>query len=346
MMKAVDRGINDGRVYLQSSLDSPLCPFVNFKSSETLCWDMKKLQALPPRGQSRGSPLSLFTILREPIERIGSQAFYSREVVGTKTIVQFIVDRCATNLSAAINIQTAHDLYEKCKRQDIHISIKPTLEICLCIDQAYRLAIEELRSNESLWFQWFELSDSSANDGWFLNFYKKNYFLERLFGGVSALNKAANNESFRSALRGLGKGCSDCNPAVNVVYELSAMTACFLPRRNLHSNPAMTRDTLTLAKQLLRTHIDFIIMEKYGEYSSAGAIASVLGAEQHVIAKISNVSHHGRGKFASTSSYRDIMPQSVVKYLETENALDIEFYHYAVKVFEERAAAEGWDNDN
>jgi hypothetical protein len=34
-----------------------------------------------------------------------------------------------------------------------------------------------------------------------------------------------------------------------------------------------------------------------------------------------------------------------VKYLEAENAWDIEFYHYAVKVFEERAATEGWNHN-
>jgi hypothetical protein len=55
------------------------------------------------------------------------------------------------------------------------------------------------------------------------------------------------------------------------------------------------------------------------------------------------VKHAGSSKIASISSYRDIMPPSVVKYLEAENAWDIEFYHYAVEVFEERAATEGWN---
>lgn len=42
------------------------------------------------------SSTSLFTILRGFIERIGSQAFYSREVVGSQTIVLFIAVRCVT----------------------------------------------------------------------------------------------------------------------------------------------------------------------------------------------------------------------------------------------------------
>ena len=41
----------------------------------------------------------LFTILRGFIERIGSQAFYSREVVGSQTIVLFIAVRCAFSRS-------------------------------------------------------------------------------------------------------------------------------------------------------------------------------------------------------------------------------------------------------
>jgi hypothetical protein len=107
----------------------------------------------------------------------------------------------------------------------------------------------------------------------------------------------------------------------------------------------ITEDTLPLAKQLLRSHIDFIIMEKYSDYSTAGGIASVLGADQRDIAQALSSQHVGAGKFSSSISYRDLMPPSVVKYLEAENAWDIEFYHYAVKVFEERAATEGWNHN-
>ena len=83
-------------------------------------------------------------------------------------------------------------------------------------------------------------------------------------------------------------------------------------------------------------------MEKYSEYNTAGAIASILRTNQTAIAKFSTVNHGGTGAFP-ISSYRNIMPNAVVQYLEKENKLDIEFYQYAVQLFEERAAAEGWN---
>ena len=119
------------------------------------------------------------------------------------------------------------------------------------------------------------------------------------------------------------------------------MTICV---KNIHPTK-ITERILPMAKQLLRSHIDFIIMEKYGDYSTAGAIASFLRTDQQSVSRIIRDSHHGAGKFTSSSSYRDLMPPSVVKYLEAENAWGIEFYHYAVKVFEERAATEGWDHN-
>jgi len=203
---------------------------------------------------------------------------------------------------------------------------------------AHRLAMAELKSNETLWFDWFDHSRRQAS--WYHNLYKKNYYLERMFGGESLLYNEYYNTTFHAALRCLNRGCDEGAANLNVLHELSTMSFCV---ENQFPSP-ITKDVLPLAKQLLRTHIDFIIMEKYGEYSTAGAIASVLGAEQHDIAHSLASQHVGAGKFSSSiSSYRDIMPPSVVKYLETENAWDIEFYHYAVKVFEERAATEGWN---
>ena len=83
-------------------------------------------------------------------------------------------------------------------------------------------------------------------------------------------------------------------------------------------------------------------MEKYGEYSTAGAIASALKGNQTDIARLTR-QHVGRGKFISTSSYRYLMPPSIVRYLEQENEWDMELYRHAVQVFQERSSAEGWD---
>jgi len=333
----IERGIIDGKLDFGNFEGRVSCPFINFKTMESTCWDVAKLKALPPRGRRNGVPLYLFTVLREPLQRIGSQAFYSRDVVGTKTIVQFVADRCLRHLnmkgSDVSIMQTAYDSYEHCKEMKLAIGSSK----CSCMIDAHRLAMVELKSNETLWFDWFEHSRRQAS--WYHNLYKKNYYLERMFGGESLIRKPFFNNTFYAALGCLERGCDNRAAGINVLHELSAMSFCI---KSQFPSP-ITEDTLPLAKQLLRSHIDFIIMEKYGEYSTAGAIASVLGADQRDIARISTVKHAGSSKIASISSYRDIMPPSVVKYLEAENAWDIEFYHYAVEVFEERAATEGWN---
>ena len=162
-----------------------------------------------------------------------------------------------------------------------------------------------------------------------------------MFGGESLIRKPFYNNTFYVALGCLDRGCDNRTAGINVLHELSAMSFCI---KSQFPSP-ITEDILPLAKQLLRSHIDFIIMEKYGDYSTSGAIASFLRTDQQSVSRIIRDSHHGAGKFTSSSSYRDLMPPSVVKYLEAENAWDIEFYHYAVKVFEERAATEGWNHN-
>ena len=336
---AIERGIVDGKLDFEFELNNrPRCPYINFVTFEGKCWDIDKLQALPPRNKRHGSPLSLFTILREPIERIGSQAFYSREVVGCQTISRFIVGMCGRYSvhgydSYRVTSDRALDSLDACKQMAVNLSNDSRNE-CSCMFEAHRLAMVELKSNETLWLNWFEHSHRQSS--WYHNHYKKNYYLERMFGGIRG-----SNSTFTAALRCLEGEYAECTNVPNVLYELSAMMRCV---KNKHPSP-ITEDTLPLAKQLLRSHIDFIIMEKYGEYSTAGAIASVLGADQHDIASISVGTHAGASKLASSSSYRDIMPPSVVKYLEAENAWDIEFYNYAVEVFEERAATEGWNHN-
>lgn len=125
---------------------------------------------------------------------------------------------------------------------------------------------------------------------------------------------------------------------INVFEELSSMQ---LGYKNHEKNP-ITRELLEIAKQLLKTHIDFIIMENYTDYSTAVAIASLLNAYQDHIVKLTKEFHHGTSKW-SPEPYRTLMPPSILKHLETENELDLELYHYAIQLFQERAEIENWN---
>ena len=351
VMKGIERGITNGRLY-NLQLDQLIgCPHVSFKSIEGQCWDINKIKALPPRHHRKAVPLILFTIMRDPIERIGSQAFYSRNVVGIQTIVRFINQQCPEYLNVRPNdlrclskAQDAFDSYETCKRLESQqkLTLPYDKQKCECIFAAHESAIIELKSNASLWMDWFAYSTSQYS--WYHNFYKKNYYMERLFGGLSELTHPRMNQSFHHALRCLEKE-GDCNDRdkptqdFDAFLELSALTNCI---RTTHRPSIINYDMLIAGKELLRTHIDFIIMEKYGEYATAGAIASALKGNQSDIARLTK-QHIGRGTFISTSSYRQLIPPSIVRYLEQENAWDMELYHHAVQVFEERSFAEGWD---
>jgi len=184
-MKGIERGITNGRLYNLPEYESIGCPHVSFKSIEGQCWDVNKIKALPPRHHRNGVPLILFTILRDPIERIGSQAFYSRNVVGIQTIVRLINQQCPAYLNMrppeVSAYQDAFDSYESCKRlENQHKLIMPyDKQKCDCIFAAHESAIVELKSNASLWMEWFAYSTSQYS--WYHNFYKKNYYVERLF---------------------------------------------------------------------------------------------------------------------------------------------------------------------
>ena len=349
-MKGIERGIVNGRLHNQATAldDSIRCPRINFKSIEGQCWDINKIKALPPRHHRNGVPLTLFTILRDPIERIGSQAFYSRNVVGIQTIVRYINQKCPEylnvkpqGLASLSKAQDAFDSYETCKRLEIQRKLtKPyDQQKCGCLFAAHESAILELKSNASLWMEWFEYS--TLQYSWYHNFYKKNYYVERMFGGLSELVHPHRNESFHHALQCLEGGCDDNdNPATDfdAFQELDALTDCV---RTTQRPSIVDYSVVTAGKELLRTHIDFIITEKYGEYSTAGAIASALNGNRSDIVRLTKL-HVGKGTFVSSSTYRQLMPPSVVRYLEQENAWDMELYRYAVQVFEERATVEGW----
>jgi len=351
VIQGIERGITNGRLYNLPTEESIGCPHVRFKSIEGECWDIDKIKALPPRHHRNGVPLTLFTILRDPIERIGSQAFYSRNVVGIQTIVRFINQQCPEylnvrpkDLACLSKAQDAFDSYETCKRMENEhkLTLPYDKQKCGCIFAAHESAIVELKSNASLWMEWFAYSTSQF--GWYHNFYKKNYYFWRLFGGSNDLTRPRVNQSFHYALRCLEEqgGCDDRDKPTHdfdAFLELSALSGC---AHTLQHPPIVDYDVLTTGKELLRTHIDFIIMEKYGEYSTAGAIASALKGNQTDIARLTR-QHVGRGKFISTSSYRYLMPPSIVRYLEQENEWDMELYRHAVQVFQERSSAEGWD---
>ena len=257
VIEGIERGITNGRLYNLPAEESIGCPHVRFKSIEGECWDINKIKALPPRHHRNGVPLTLFTILRDPIERIGSQAFYSRNVVGIQTIVRNINQQCPEylnvrpeDLACLSKAQDAFDSYETCKRleNELKLTLPYDKQKCGCIFAAHESAIVELKSNASLWMEWFEYSTSQFS--WYHNFYKKNYYFWRLFGGSNDLTHPHVNQSFHHALRCLEEegGCDDRDKPTHdfdAFLELSALSGC------VQRPSIVAYDVLTAGKELL-----------------------------------------------------------------------------------------------
>jgi len=105
---------------------------------------------------------------------------------------------------------------------------------------------------------------------------------------------------------------------------------------------------------VLRDHFELVITERMSgdaakvvlqrvfgpDFLSAQAQTSVLRVNnQDAISFNTSRSQTGKGSAAAESrSYTSFMPESVVAYLQKENAADIELYRYAVELFEARAA--------
>lgn len=344
----LERGIIDGKLIYHIENSTVACPNINFRSIESECWDPIKMSLLPAKGLRNNAPLSLFTIFRDPIDRIGSQAFYSQGVVGTQTIMKFIIKDCIEYIKKTMNngqtdFQNAFDGYEECKVKESLKSIPNEMkDTCNCMFSSYTMAIQELKTNEQLWYDWFNYSNRQS--GWHHNFYKKNYYLERIVGGRNSLDNTFYNKTFHYALDCLNNhGCKEntiVDYKLNVLEQLSSMYHCY---RNEFPSP-ITRESLQVAKLLLQTHIDFIIMENYTERTTAGAIASLLNANKDDIVRLTKMQYYGASKLSSTRSYRNLMPPSIIKYLEIENELDLEFYRFAVLVFKERAENGYWND--
>jgi hypothetical protein len=159
------------------------------------------------------------------------------------------------------------------------------------------------------------------------------------------------NERINKALRCMNDRI--CDEKFDLLQVLSPQVLCNGRKSKLSNN------SLDDAKDVLKSHLDFIILEKMGENATINAMSRVFLEDPMVMSELMNEyynvgflnthrngqqSHHKNQNDQADNSrtYRKLMPESVVDYLTKENSLDIEFYEYAVKLFEERALEEHW----
>eukprot|EP00607_Mallomonas_marina_P007850 CAMPEP_0182418950 /NCGR_PEP_ID=MMETSP1167-20130531/3333_1 /TAXON_ID=2988 /ORGANISM="Mallomonas Sp, Strain CCMP3275" /LENGTH=85 /DNA_ID=CAMNT_0024593457 /DNA_START=56 /DNA_END=313 /DNA_ORIENTATION=- len=85
-------------------------------------------------------------------------------------------------------------------------------------------------------------------------------------------------------------------------------------------------------------------MEQFGSTRFINAIHSAFLGQHHL-----NITEFGVVNSGLVTSMgmkcTDLIPTEVLQRMKEENAMDIELYEYAVKIFEERAKIEGWDKE-
>jgi len=294
---------------------------------------LSKVTAVPLTGTARPPKLTYFTTLRDPIERVGSQAFYQNGV-GTRTINE-IGQKICKGVVNGVGL---------CKQN-------PKDKSCRCVERAKALAIARLKVEPQLWFKWFNSTDLRV---WQWDFYARNYYIRRLMG-ITIGERERRKDVAGTCLRDPSM-CGQISPAklgYNTLATLGHQMHCQTGR----TEPLETVDwdaALQRVKDVLRDHFELVITERMSGDASQAVLQRVFGPDflraqtqasimransQSLISFKAFESKSGQTNAAESRSYTSFMPESVVAYLRKENAADIELYRYAVELFEARAAA-------
>ena len=304
------------------------CIGVNIFHEEYGCIDgTLLLSILPSREQMRRLNFTLFTTFRDPIERIGSQAFYFDGVYQVPMLEIF------NNYPLSMKIDGKYKLIRAmnaCREN-------ATIPYCHDLSRAFNETLLMLQSSPELWFNWME-------NVTFMDGYMPNYYTHRLTG-----HHISSNGEIRQAANCL----QNPHSCQNLNHHSSTLSAIFTSKSFERYAPneefaqyrlPISDRTMHTAKRLLKDHFDFVIMEYFNTSATRNAIRYALFDNYNMSAKLSQ-SRPNRGLIAELSDmkYRDLMPPTVLQRLLRENAADIALYKYAVGLFRRRARAERWD---
>mmetsp|Transcript_4886 Transcript_4886/g.7442 ORF Transcript_4886/g.7442 Transcript_4886/m.7442 type:complete len:413 (-) Transcript_4886:56-1294(-) len=298
------------------------CPNVDFRHNEFHCLSVDSpIRQLPSLRERKHITFSIFTVFRDPIARLVSQAFYSGYGVGNqvrRSLIEacvpsdfshtFKVSGCSTNESVAFPV------------------------ICDCIADTTKQTISILRSNETIWFDWY--SRQSFGDG-----AMSNYYIKRLTNGyVSLVSAKGNAYSPSECFKHPNSSCRG-----NLLSTLGGSRKC---NRHLRDVERSLED----AKTLLRDHFEFLVLERFSEVSSARALSRILREPSLSVTKelLSTHSNTGWARKSSNENSNsvinpeDVMPGSFLDFLKRENAADIALYKYVNEIFDSRSNLQ-WD---
>eukprot|EP00602_Paraphysomonas_sp_CaronLab_P013641 CAMPEP_0185041394 /NCGR_PEP_ID=MMETSP1103-20130426/40630_1 /TAXON_ID=36769 /ORGANISM="Paraphysomonas bandaiensis, Strain Caron Lab Isolate" /LENGTH=331 /DNA_ID=CAMNT_0027581101 /DNA_START=237 /DNA_END=1232 /DNA_ORIENTATION=- len=296
------------------------CPHVTIKHNEYDCTAGKSVVRFPAlsreiSGQNRR--FSMFTNLRDPIERIGSQAFYY------KGLSEPIFNRKAVEMCGS----TRGLLF--CGNTPKYRAVSK--ELCKCTKDSLAAAHEEIRTNATVWWQWIRRGQSLNQSG---DMYLSNYYVKRLAHPPDEYTwkKNAQIECMHDP--------STCahKTDLRLVNSFGGKVFCGYDGSREGKIDLNLTEALHVAKHLLTDYYEFVVTELYDEDYTVQVIRRALHDKSF---NLTHVSHTNTGKKASRASsyskYSKLMPPSILKFFHEDNAYDIALYKYAVSLFWERA---------
>jgi hypothetical protein len=296
---------------------SQLCPHVDFSHNEYSCVNGRGIldHALLNRSNDRKEHFSILTTLRNPLERLGSQAFY-RNGPGFEYLNRITREMCGPS----------NGQRKKCAANG------NKLPVCDCLDRATEATKVALRSSDNEWLAWANKSYADPNNFMGDN-YAANYYIRRL------IKEPLDKKEYPGLANCLERHPTKCNPQfMSTLPALSAFAHrihCVLAPKGQPEAPIDIIEGLAIAKKLLENHIDFIITEQMNTPAAHRVLRRVL----HDPSYDPPATKVNAGAIAISRkkvSYTEYMSPAVIEYFRRDNAQDIELYNFAVGLFEER----------
>ena len=212
------RGIRDGvpldmtdfsRYHINYTEHPPRCKGINMIHEEMLSFDGREYLAegFPQRGHRADKSFSLLTTIRDPIERIGSQAFYGKYSVA-RTVVSDLIrnnpDPSCDYYKELLKTKQGFNPIVENEVCSIPLS-GPRNVACECFRSAMNQTREIIRTNETVWFHWIK------NVVGYQDEYMSNYFIKRLVAETAAHSTIQSNRNFREGWKCIQGEENQCN---------------------------------------------------------------------------------------------------------------------------------------
>ena len=268
----------DPRFHLNYTKHPSKCPEINYIHEEMMSFHGKYYVEMnvPMRGKRKDKTFSLLTTIRDPIERIGSQAFYGKYSVARTTVNDIIRNSNDSSCGFYLELQKTKQGFNPIAEAEI-CSVKNTgsrLIACNCFNKAMNQTKEVIRTNESVWYNWIH------NIVGYQDEYMPNYFIKRLVATTREDNQvkmiAKKFNQSRYCLQTGNCTKEDQYEILSGIFPTTPGVGFDRGHPDDNGGEYDLNHALNISKTLLRNHFDFIIMDYFSEPRSTIALSRAL----------------------------------------------------------------------